>query len=242
MKKPVYRSPVYTYLQFINQYERYSKTDANLGRKILDCGAGGQTPPLGLFCEHGYDTWGIDISDEQLNAASKFFTEHNMKVNLSKGDMREIPFDDETFDFVYEFYAMVHLSKSDHQKSIEEMRRVAKPGALLFLGFALHDTWPIEGEERETNEFWLFEHGDEEVVHSFFEEDEAEGYLTDFEILYKDKRTMYHRFWYAQTSLKEWMEQYADNWTNYTKVEWERMYDERLSKQRYTHVFYVLKK
>jgi ubiquinone/menaquinone biosynthesis C-methylase UbiE len=240
MERPVYRDPVYTFLHYINLYERYSKYE--LGRKILDVGAGGRTPPLGLFYEHGFDVWGIDISQEYLDAANTFFENHNMKANLSVADMRELPFDDETFDFVYEFYSMVHLTKSDHQKTIKEMRRVAKPGALLFLGFALLDTWPIEGEERGKNEFWMFEHGDDETVHSFFYEDEVENFIADFEILYKDKRTMSLQFYYAKSTLEDWMSQYKDNWTNYSKEEWEKMYDERLLKQRYTHVFYILKK
>jgi hypothetical protein len=38
-------------------------------QKVLDCAAGGRVPPLGLFHENGFDTWGIDLSEEALDRA-----------------------------------------------------------------------------------------------------------------------------------------------------------------------------
>jgi hypothetical protein len=45
-----------------------------------------------------------------------------------------------------------------------------------------------------------------------------------------------------QVSKEEWMNRHADNWTLYSKEDWEKMYDSRISKQKYTHIFYILKK
>jgi ubiquinone/menaquinone biosynthesis C-methylase UbiE len=240
MTKPVYHSAVHSFLRFIGQYEQIA--GEKIGRRILDVGAGGRRPPLGLFYEHGFDAWGIDISERQIELAKKFAQEHEMQINFSIGDMRNIPFEDNSFDIVYEFYAMCYLTKNDIRKAISEMKRVVKPGGLVFLGFISYDTWPIEGEERSPGEFWLFEHGDEEVVHSFYEDGEPERELSGLEILQRDRRIWTYQFWMNRRSKEEWMEEYKENWTKYTKEEWEKMYDERLSKQNHAHIFYILRK
>ena len=235
----VYRSTMYGFLEFIWEKERISKEP--LGRRILDCGAGGGRPSIGLFSEYGFEAFGIDIAESQIDAAEEFCKERDLTVNLSVGDMRNIPFDDNYFDQVYEFYSMVHLTKKDILKAIQEMKRVVKKGGHLFFGFASCDTWPITGEEREKNEFWLFEHGDEEVVHSFFHDDEIEDYLEGLEVLRIDKLIRTEAWWWARLSKEEWMNYYADNFTEYSREEWEKMY-ERRTEQNYTHIFYICKK
>ena len=235
----VYRSAVYGFLEFVWQKEKIS--GESLGRKILDCGAGGQRAPIGLFAEHGFEAFGIDISESQIEVAKKFCKDRKLKVNLSVGDMRNIPFDNNSFDIVYEFYSMVHLRKGDILKTIQEMKRVVKKGGHLFFGFASTDTWPITGEEREKGEFWVFEHGDEEVVHSFFTGDEIEEYLEGLEILRTDRRVRNEAWWWSRLSKDDWMGMFADNWSIYSREEWEKMYDRR-SEQKYTHVFYISKK
>ncbi|MHA2424690.1 MAG: class I SAM-dependent methyltransferase [Candidatus Thorarchaeota archaeon] len=235
----VYRSAVYGFLEFMWEKERI--TGESLGRRILDCGAGGQRPPIGLFAEHGFEAFGIDLSESQITAAKEFCKGRELTVNLSEGDMRNLPFEDNSFDIVYEFYSMVHLTKEDTLKTIQEMKRVVKNGGLLFFGFASYDTWPITGGEREKGEFWLFEHGDEEVVHSFFNDDEIEDYLEGLEILRIDRRARNDAWWWGRISQEDWMEMYADNWTKHSRKEWERMYEKR-SEQIYAHIFYICKK
>ncbi|MFW9792843.1 MAG: class I SAM-dependent methyltransferase [Candidatus Thorarchaeota archaeon] len=235
----VYRAAVYGFLEFIWEKEKIS--GESLGRKILDCGAGGQRPPLGLFAENGFETFGIDLSENQITTAKEFCDKRNLKINLSEGDMRQIPFDDNSFDLVYEFYSMVHLTKSDTMKAIEEMKRVVKKGGHLFFGFASRETWPITGEEREKDEFWLFENDDEAVVHSFFTDDEIDNYLKGLEILRIDKMVRTESWWWARLTKEEWMNYYADNFTEYSREEWEKMY-ERRTEQNYTHIFYICKK
>ncbi|MFW9965217.1 MAG: class I SAM-dependent methyltransferase [Candidatus Sifarchaeia archaeon] len=237
--KVVYRSAVYWFLEFIWEKERISTE--SLGRRILDCGAGGRKPPLGLFAEYGFETIGIDLSETQIESAKEFCKEHDLDVKLTVGDMRNIPFDDESFDLVYEFYSMVHLTKKDTLRAIQQMKRVAKNGGHLFFGFASCDTWPITGEERERNEFWLFEHGEEEVVHSFFEDEEIDEYLEGLEVLKVDKRTMKDQWWWDRLSKEDWMNMHADNWTNHSREEWEKMYGRRTD-YSYTHIFYICRK
>ncbi|WP_461615815.1 class I SAM-dependent methyltransferase [Clostridium sp. Marseille-QA1073] len=75
--------PLYNFLKYCN--------GSSLEKVILDCGAGGINPPLSLFYEFGYKTYGIEICEEQLEKASSFCDTSNMKLNIIKGDMKEIP-------------------------------------------------------------------------------------------------------------------------------------------------------
>ena len=45
--------------------------EGELEKIVLDCGAGGDYPPLALFSEYGYKTQGIEISDLQIEKANK---------------------------------------------------------------------------------------------------------------------------------------------------------------------------
>lgn len=63
-----------------------------LQKTVLDCGAGGETPPLSLFYRHGYSTCGIDIQEEAVAKARRFCAQNHMELNVMRGDMRHIPF------------------------------------------------------------------------------------------------------------------------------------------------------
>jgi len=123
--------PVYSFLSFINA--QHTQGEATQQRKILDCGAGGPVPPLALFHQHGFEAWGIDISDRQLDHARQFCKQQGIELHLRTGDMRCLPFEENSFDYVYEHYSMCHLSKQDTALAISEMYRVLKSQGLCFL-------------------------------------------------------------------------------------------------------------
>lgn len=92
----VYRQiPLYSFLLFCNR--------SDMPREILDCGAGGDCPPLGLFAEHGYKTFGIECDRDQLDRADSFASSQGINLNISAGDMRQLPFPDNSIshDFSY---------------------------------------------------------------------------------------------------------------------------------------------
>ena len=233
---------VYAFLSFINTYQ--TQGEAPLTKKILDCGAGGLVPPLVLFYQHGFETWGIDISDEQLQRAQTFCKDHGINLNLRKGDMRRISFEDETFDYVYEHYSMCHLTKEDTALAINEMYRVLKKGGLCFLGVISMDSWPklIFGQEREPGEFWSKEHGDELTVHSMFTDEEADQLVSAWEIVNKEKRVRYLRESAERTSLEDWMDMYKGARTGYSKEAWKEKYEQRANEFQYAHIYYFLRK
>lgn len=234
--------PVYSFLSFINATQPQEQTSPK--KKILDCGAGGLVPPLALFHQHGFEAWGIDISDRQLQRARTFCQEHDISLNLSRGDMRQLLFEDESFDCVYEHQSMCHLTKKDTVLAIQEMYRVLKKGGLCFLGVISMDSWPksLFGQEQEPGEFWSHEHGDEPTVHSMFTDDEADQLVSAWEIVNKEKQVRYLRHSAERTSLEEWMNLYKGARGSHSKQAWKAKYAQRANEFQYAHLYYFLKK
>lgn len=232
----IVRPAVYNFLAYVEQIEV-----SHLDKTVLECGAGGRYPPLAVFYERGYKPYGIDISEHRINLANTFCREHNVTLNIIKGDMRDIPFDDESFSFVYECDSMCHLTKKDTGITIKEMTRVLKRGGYVSVGFMTLDSWPLDGEEQDPGEFWVL-HGGRDVVHSYFTDDEPDHYFTGLEIVWKEKRTILYRDAVAETSQKDWIEWYDDTWTQYSTEEWTKLYDRRLSRFRQSSLQYIARK
>jgi SAM-dependent methyltransferase len=183
MSNVIYHGPNYKFLFYIKHFGK------DLGNKILDCGAGGITPPLGLFYEHGFETYGIEISDEQIKLAEKFSKEHKMKLNIIKGDIRELPYDNEFFDYAFSYNTIFHLTKKDIKKMIGEVKRILKKGGLFFVNFMTpEDKYYGEGKEISKGEFVLVDDEGQERYRVFLELDEVKEYFSDFEIILLENR------------------------------------------------------
>ena len=156
------------------------------GKRILDCGAAGALPPLAVFAEQGMDCVGIDISEPRLEQSRAFASKRDLPIEFLQGDMRSLPFDDESFDYVYEDNSIFHLGHSDTTQAISEMCRVLRPGGLAQFEVVSRDSWPRSpfGEERARGEFWMVI--DEEAeCHSMFDDDEADALISFGNLLSK---------------------------------------------------------
>jgi ubiquinone/menaquinone biosynthesis C-methylase UbiE len=190
--KPVFRqNQLYTFLLYCN--------DVELDKVILDCGAGGNLPPLAIFHEYGYKTYGIDISQEQIELAKKFEVEHNFELGIAQGDMKSLPFEDESISFIYSYNSIFHMSKYEIGIAIREIYRVLPKGGLAFINFAsTSDFRATMGEKVREGEYLQQEHG-EKILHSYFDDNGAEKYFEGFKVIYKEKRI---RDGYARENVK----------------------------------------
>ena len=106
------------------------------GQRALDlcCGTGDIAFAL---ARHGAEVTGLDFSQAMLEIAEtrrrKNFKsqDSNLKSNpqFIQGDARQIPFPDASFDIVTVGYGLRNLTR--WEKGLDEMHRVAKPGARL---------------------------------------------------------------------------------------------------------------
>jgi len=233
--------PVYGFLSVIDAL--YPPREASQRRRILDCGAGGPVPPLALFHQHGFEAWGIDASDGQLDEARRFCEQRGIELHLRGGDMRQIPFEDGTFDCVFEHFSMCHLSKRDTALAVGEMYRVLKRQGLCFLGVISADSWPkrLFGHEKEPGECWGEEDGNEPVLHSMYTDEEADELVSAWEIISKEKRVQYLRELADKMSLEAWMDlEEAGN--RFSQEVWKESYASRANALKYAHLYYFLRR
>ncbi|UCC19290.1 MAG: class I SAM-dependent methyltransferase [Promethearchaeota archaeon] len=187
-KELLYPAPFYNFLNYI------SETDIN--GPILDCGSGGPSPKQALFVLLGFDTIGIENSEERLQMAQDYAKQNKLDLHMRIGDMRSIPFESDYFGHVYSWNTIFHMNKIDIKKGVNEMIRVLKPGGLCFVNFlSLDSEFSNEGEEQNPGEYLQIE-GDEEIRHTFFTDEESDGFFDDLEIeiLYKEKRIFKKKF------------------------------------------------
>lgn len=181
MKNTIIASaPIYTFLSYCD--------DSPLEREILDCGAGGPSPPLALFQEYGYRAHGIDISEKQLEKTRRFCRDHGIELDMAKGDMRDLPFGSESMSFVYSYASICHMTKSDVGVAMQEITRVLKREGLCFISFCAAPDRCLCGAEPEKPGEYPYEEDGETGVHSIFGDNEPDRYFQAFTYLRKEKR------------------------------------------------------
>jgi ubiquinone/menaquinone biosynthesis C-methylase UbiE len=174
---------LYTFLNYCN--------NAPIEKEVLECGAGigpSMEPLLVRFFDYGFETHGIEISDERLKNALDYCEENELDLDIRKGDMRKIPFQDGSMSFIFSYNTIFHMTKEDIGVAMDEIKRVLKPEGLCFVNFLSVDSQTFgKGKEVGKGEY-LEKHNDKEDLHSYFEDDEADPYFDGLEILYKEKR------------------------------------------------------
>jgi len=176
------QTPLYRFLMYCNE--------TDMDRTILDCGAGGDTPPLALFAQHGYITHGIDVDAQQIEVANTYGQQHRFYLNIQQGDMRQLAFESESIPFVYSYNSIFHMRKSEVSQSIEEMKRVLQPKGLMFVNFlTVNDFRCGEGPSLGDHQYEQFDDS-LPVIHSYYRSDEADSMFSDMEILFKEDRVL----------------------------------------------------
>jgi len=173
----IWATPLYKFLRLCNA--------SPLAEEVLDCGAGGSNPPLSLFYQHGYKTYGIEIAEGALKEAQLFCAENDMVLNIIGGDTRSIPFPNERFSFVYTYNATDFMTKPDIAISMREITRVLKLDGLCYVNFLSVDdveSWEPFCETPPAKDLLKSE------GFAHFEDHEADAYFEAFEIVRKEKR------------------------------------------------------
>ena len=101
------------------------------GTRALDlcCGTGDISFAL---AQRGAETTGLDFSPQMLEvAAQRHLKSHISNLKFIQGDAQELPFAENSFDIVTVGYGLRNLTS--WQRGVDEMYRVAKPGARLIV-------------------------------------------------------------------------------------------------------------
>ncbi len=111
--------------------------------KVLDAGCGFGRELL-AFTSQGFDTYGIDASEELLKLAKK----RAPKAKIKLVDLRKkLPFKDNFFDGVWARNSLHHLEPPSLEFALSEIKRVLKPAGILFIEWKEGEKGTITKEE-----------------------------------------------------------------------------------------------
>lgn len=134
-----YQNRKFSYLRPVEAYEIFiSLLQPKQGDKLLDVACG---PGLLLknAIEKGVKAYGVDISEVAIELSKSFVPEANTVL----GNAENLPFPDEEFDFITCIASLERFINTE--QSLEEMKRVSKPGAKFCFMVRNSDTlvWKI---------------------------------------------------------------------------------------------------
>jgi O-antigen biosynthesis protein len=116
-------------------------------RRVLDAGCGMAYGTALLAASGAGETVGVDLAEEVLDHVREQMPNG---VVLLQGDVRRLPFDDDTFDLVVCFEVIEHVSEPG--EVLDELRRVLAPGGVLVISSPNRDTYP-QGNPHHVHEF-----------------------------------------------------------------------------------------
>jgi SAM-dependent methyltransferase len=125
--------------------ERHLGPAGNGPRAVLDlaCGAGRHTAALR---RRGYRTLGVDLSVTLLVFPPR--------VPCAAGDMRSLPFADDSFDWILNFFTSFGYFEREREnfRVLEEFVRLLTPGGRFLMDFLNRDRVLADLKKRETQE------------------------------------------------------------------------------------------
>jgi SAM-dependent methyltransferase len=107
----------------------------------LGCGPG---HVAGYLHDQGAHVIGVDLSSVMIDQARRL----NPGIEFRQGSMLGLDIEDGTWGGIVAFYSITHFSRAEIAVALAEMKRVLRPGGLLFLAFHV-------GEEKvHLDEWW----------------------------------------------------------------------------------------
>ena len=107
---------------FIHQFAQFTRFR---GKKVLEIGVGAGTDHV-QFARAGALLSGIDLTEEGVAMVKKRLALEGLHSDLRRSDAENLPFDDNSFDYVYSWGVLHHTP--DTEKAVSEVYRVCKPG------------------------------------------------------------------------------------------------------------------
>jgi SAM-dependent methyltransferase len=112
-------------------YRNFDRGKPRSATRLLEigCGAGNN---LWFAAREGFTVSGVDGSPSAVEFAKKRFADEGLKGDLRVADFIDLPFKENSFDFVIDRAALTCSGVSAAQKTVAEVRRVLAPGGKFF--------------------------------------------------------------------------------------------------------------
>jgi SAM-dependent methyltransferase len=95
--------------------------------KVLDLGSGTGRPAAELLAAAGHDVTGCDVAPKMVEIARSQVPAARFELR----DMRELSFEDGTWDAITAFFSMLQLSRAEQETLLGRLAGWLKPGGLL---------------------------------------------------------------------------------------------------------------
>lgn len=104
-----------------------------VGKTVIDVGFGNGNNTM-FLASMGMNVFGIEIDEKICAQVAEKFRKNDLEADLRVGSNQNIPFDDNTFDFLVS-WNVLHYEGEEEKivNGIKEYNRVLKPGGRLFL-------------------------------------------------------------------------------------------------------------
>ncbi len=99
--------------------------------KILELGCGSGAN-LWMMAREGFDTYGIDLSQNAINFADLMLKQWQAQATLVQGSFESLPFEDEYFDVIVDVFSTNCLPQQAFDQCLGEVSRCLKPGGKYF--------------------------------------------------------------------------------------------------------------
>ena len=151
--------------------------------QVLDLGFGLGRHSI-LLAREGFDVYGIETSPAGLQFALEWAEREGVALNLTTGDMSDLPWESDSFDLVLAWNVIYHGTVEYIERAISEIGRCLRPGGYLLctLISTKNDQCGL-GEEIEKGTLVIHGHEEKSFPHHYFDRGEVEAFLGGFTLL-----------------------------------------------------------
>jgi cyclopropane fatty-acyl-phospholipid synthase-like methyltransferase len=134
----------------------FSKRLDNVNKHAIDIGFGSGRH-IKLMLDYGFQTWGVDYTDEAVNLVNAYFKEEKQLRAVVLGDFRKYPFPIK-FDALVAWGVLFLNPPSEMLENLKIMKSLMAPKGKIFLNFRTKENFHYGlGEEIESNCYMLDE-------------------------------------------------------------------------------------
>jgi len=119
---------IYRKYVMVDMFEHFMKKNFSSGSKLLHAGCGGGYADV---CLHGYAE--VIALDNSSNALERYKKNHGDKSTLVLGDIFHLPFEEKSFDGIYNLGVMEHFKEDEIQAILAEFKRVLRDDGMLVI-------------------------------------------------------------------------------------------------------------
>ena len=104
----------------------------NSSKTLLDLGCGLGRHAI-LFAKEGFDVTAFDLSDDAINTLNAYCSTNDMDINTVRGDMVNLPFEEDSFDYVISYHVLSHTNTEGVFSTFKKLKEILKPGGEMFI-------------------------------------------------------------------------------------------------------------